>query len=90
MRAVLAFAQCRWLPLRRTRRLIIFDDMDFTDLTAEATIRLLDMERSRSVRCRYNNGTLPQYMPRIFTTNSQLTGRRITYFLEGATPSSSS
>jgi hypothetical protein len=22
---------------------------------------------------RYNNGTLPQYMPRIFTTNSQLT-----------------
>jgi len=52
---------------------IIFDDMDFTNLTAEATIRLLDMERSRSVKCRYNNGTLPQYMPRIFTTNSQLT-----------------
>lgn len=58
---------------------IVFDQMSFTrneearlNLNADQTIRLLDMELSRSIFKRYHNVKIPRGMPRIFTTNRSM------------------
>ena len=48
---------------------LVFDDMDFTHLTAEGVIAILDMEFERSIKCRYQDAEIPAGLPRIFTTN---------------------
>jgi len=49
---------------------IVFDDMSFTHIPPEKVIHLLDLEFTRSIRCRHTNATIPAFMPRIFTHNS--------------------
>lgn len=48
---------------------IVFDDMDFKHWPRTSQIHLLDWELSSSIRCRYENATIPAGVPRIFTTN---------------------
>ena len=63
---------------------IVFDQMRFNErardgikgcvnMNADQIIRLLDIELSRSIGGRYKNGRIPRNMPRIFTTNRNLT-----------------
>lgn len=48
---------------------IVFDDMSFKHLPAQAIIHLLDMDYDAPVHLRYSNGRIPKGMPRIFTSN---------------------
>lgn len=48
---------------------IIFDDMEFSHWPVTSQIHLVDMEYTRSVRCRNINATIPALLPRIFTCN---------------------
>jgi len=48
---------------------IVFDDMEFTTLSAKAVIKLLDTSYKRSIQARYRNAVIPAGLPRIFTTN---------------------
>ena len=50
---------------------IVFDDMDFSGMTPEAAIHLLDMVFDRTIRLRYTNAQIPRGTPRVFTTNKQ-------------------
>jgi len=49
--------------------LIVFDDMNFSDMSPEEAIHLLDMEYHTPVHCRYADAYIPAFMPRIFLTN---------------------
>lgn len=54
--------------------LLVFDQMRFNErdginLSADKTIKLLDIETSRSIGARYRNARIPKGMPRIFITN---------------------
>jgi len=61
---------------------IVFDQMRFVhpedrsklNLNADQTIRLLDVELSRSIGARYHNARVPRGMPRIFITNRRVDG----------------
>lgn len=49
---------------------IVFDDMSFKHIPAEAVIHMLDMEEEATVHCRYQVGIIPRNLPRIFTHNT--------------------
>lgn len=55
---------------------VVFDDMSFGQgglgWNAEQIISLLDMDETRSIKCRYFNARIPAGMPRIFTTNKSM------------------
>lgn len=56
---------------------LVFDQMRFNerggiDLSADAMIRVLDMEVSRSISARYRNARIRRGLPRIFTTNRRI------------------
>lgn len=48
---------------------IVFDDMDFSSLTPEQAIAILDIAHPRRISCRYANASIPAGMRRIFTSN---------------------
>lgn len=48
---------------------LVFDDMSFKHMPANAIIHLLDLDYDSPVHLRYTNGRIPKGMPRIFTTN---------------------
>lgn len=48
---------------------IVFDDMDFTDLSRTTQIHLLDWTTSRTIKIRYVNAWIPRHTKKIFTTN---------------------
>lgn len=48
---------------------IVFDDMSFKHIPAEAVIKLVDLAIERTIRCRNTNATIPKGLPRIFTHN---------------------
>lgn len=49
---------------------VVFDDMSFKHIPAEAVIHMLDMEEEATVHCRYQVGVIPRQLPRIFTHNT--------------------
>ena len=51
---------------------LIFDDMSFTDWSAEEVIALLDFEITRSISGRYADATIERDMPMILTTNKRM------------------
>ena len=51
---------------------LVFDDMNFSHLTAEECIALLDMEYERTIKCRYYNAEIPAGLPRVFTSNAPM------------------
>ena len=50
---------------------IVFDDCDFSSLSAEDTIALLDFDQQRSLPARYSNIIIGAEIPMIFTTNKK-------------------
>lgn len=52
---------------------IVFDDMSFNHWPAEACIHLVDLAYNRSINVRYGTVMIPAELPRIFTTNVELT-----------------
>lgn len=57
--------------------LLVFDQMRFNErgginMSADAIIKLLDIETSRSIGARYRNARIPKHMPRIFVTNRRV------------------
>ena len=60
----LVFDQMRFIHPEDTRKL---------NMSADAIIKLLDMELERSISARYKNARVPAKMPRIFTTNRRVT-----------------
>lgn len=54
---------------------IVIDDMDMTGWMPEELLNVLNPEFDCAVNCRYGDATIPANLPRIFTTNTTLTGR---------------
>lgn len=50
---------------------IVFDDIDFSHFPPTAVIHLVDIDHTRTVKCRYFNAIIPGGTPRIFTSNVQ-------------------
>ena len=50
---------------------IVFDDINFSQLTPEVTIHLLDTIHARSIQMRYKPAYIPANTPRIFTSNKK-------------------
>lgn len=48
---------------------IIFDDLDFTDMSRESIIHLIDVEEDRSIRVLYGTASIPALTSKIFTLN---------------------
>lgn len=49
---------------------IIIDERDLAEVPVNEVKKLLDLAKTRRIRCRHFNGTLPAGCPRIFTTNA--------------------
>lgn len=50
---------------------IVFDDIDFSHFPPTAVIHLVDIDHTRTIKCRYFNATIPCGTARIFTSNVQ-------------------
>ena len=48
---------------------IIFDDLDFTDMSRESIIHLMDVEEDRNIRVLYGTALIPALTSKIFTLN---------------------
>ena len=57
--------QCQWTGVEG----VLFDDVCMRHKGIDECKALFDMDWSRVVRCRYENGLLPEGTPRIFSTN---------------------
>ena len=57
--------QCHWTGIEG----VLFDDVCMRHKGIDECKALFDMDWSRVVRCRYENGLLPEGTPRIFSTN---------------------
>jgi len=49
---------------------IVFDDMDFTSLSRNMQISLVDQTMPRAIRCRYRSPVIPRGTKKIFTCNT--------------------
>ena len=49
---------------------IVFDDMDFNDISRSTQIALVDNAMPRGIRCRYRTPVIPRGTKKIFTCNS--------------------
>ena len=59
--------KCNWTG----REGILFDDVTLAAFGIDEAKALLDVEQSRAVKCRYEDGMLPAGAPRIYSTNHQ-------------------
>ena len=59
--------KCNWTG----REGILFDDVTLSAFGIDEAKALLDVEQSRAVKCRYEDGMLPAGAPRIYSTNHQ-------------------
>lgn len=50
---------------------IVFDDMSFNHWPFSGVVNLLDSDLTRTVRCRYQNATIPKGTRRVFTHNTE-------------------
>jgi len=50
---------------------LVFDEMELTGMTANQIKKLFDLAKTRRVKCRHFNGTIPSLCPRILCTNSE-------------------
>lgn len=48
---------------------LVFDDMDFADMSRSAVLQLIDQDDDRRIRCRYSDGVIKANTPKVFLTN---------------------